>query len=264
MGKRVSIKHKRREAPEWVFPWRPLRGASISKWPAILLVGGVFAFFLSSVRIRVSPPVSWAARKATVIHVSDDAEGRALTLRAIEGGPFPSRFEPSAWEGAVALEQAAFEAARWTPPPYVPVLRELPERTTPPLRISAMAGPVLPTRRSASRSSPGSDQTQAWPGALPALRDHKSRDATRAAALRGSGGCGDDRRTMAVSGETGCRRPRPGVRLAGRRSRGRAAAVGGLAARRELPTRTENTRALDRGGRRFHQSTRRIPTRRWT
>lgn len=154
MGKRVSIKHKRREAPEWVFPWRPLRGASISKWPAILLVGGVFAFFLSSVRIRVSPPVSWAARKATVIHVSDDAEGRALTLRAIEGGPFPSRFEPSAWEGAVALEQAAFEAARWTPPPYVPVLRELPEMTTPPLRISAMAGPVLPTRRATTEAAP--------------------------------------------------------------------------------------------------------------
>jgi hypothetical protein len=154
MAKRVSIKQKRRNAPEWVFPWRPLGGWTISKWSAVLIVGGVFALFLSSVRIRLSPLEPWAAKKAAVIHVSNDAEGRALTLRASEGGPFPSRFEPASWEGAAALEQAAFEELRWTPPPYVPALRDLPESPAPPLQLSAMEAAVLPKRRAAAAGPP--------------------------------------------------------------------------------------------------------------
>ena len=155
MGKKVSIKHKRKEAPEWIFPWRPLGQSSFPKVFAILLVGGFFAFFLSSVRIRVAPPSTWAARKASVIQVTDDAEGRALTLRAQEGGPFPSRFEPSGWEGLVALEQTAFEAVRGTRPPYVPVLRNLPEeKGIPPVKLAAKGEAVLPKRLAAVAPAP--------------------------------------------------------------------------------------------------------------
>ena len=131
MAERVSIKHKRKEATGvGVSAGASSRESSFPKWFAIVVVGGAFAFFLTSVRIRVAPPAPWATHKASVIQVTDDAEGRALTLRAREGGPFPSRFDPSAWEGAAAMEQAAFEAARWTPPPYVPVLRTLPDEVT--------------------------------------------------------------------------------------------------------------------------------------
>ena len=148
MAKRVSIRHKRRAAPDWVFPWRPLGVSPLPKWLAILLVGGAFAFLLTSVRVRVSPPTPWAPQKASVIHASDDAVGRALTLRAREGGPFPSRFEPSEWEGAAAMVQTALESARWTPPPYVPALRELPAEAAPAMRLAAKGESVLPKRRS--------------------------------------------------------------------------------------------------------------------
>lgn len=146
MAKRVSMKHKRREAPEWIFPWGGLRASSFPKIFAILLAGGAFAVLLTSVRIRVAEPVPWAAPKATVIRVLDDAEGRSLTLRAREGGPFPSHFEPAAWELASAIEQVAFQAARWRPPPYKPGLRELPDEPAFP-RLAKPGVPVLPTRQ---------------------------------------------------------------------------------------------------------------------
>ena len=167
MPKRVSIKRMRKEAPEWVFPWRPSAESPFPKWVATLLVGGVFVFLVTSVRIRVIPPAPWAAQKAAVIHVSDDAEGRELTLRAREGGPFPTRFEPSAWEGAVDLEQAALEAARWTPPPYVPVLRDLPKVETPPLRLAASGEAVLPKRKPLAEVVPVSAPLKLVPALYP-------------------------------------------------------------------------------------------------
>jgi hypothetical protein len=154
MGKRVSIRHKRREAPEWIFNWRRPGNPALSKIFAILVAGGLFALLLNNVRIRVAAPATWAAPKATVIHVSDDAEGRALTQRAREGGPFPSRFLPSEWEGAADLERAAMAAARWTPPPYVPALRDLPDEAAPPLRLAARGVAVLPKRLPAAPGVP--------------------------------------------------------------------------------------------------------------
>lgn len=147
MAKRISIKHKRREAPEWVFRWRRPGNPVLAKWLAVLVAGGAFAMLLSGVEIRVSQPVRWAAPKATVIHVPDNADGRALRLRAREGGPFPSRFLPSEWDGTAALEQAALGAARWTPPPYVPVLRDLPDQLPPaPVPLASRGEPVFPKR----------------------------------------------------------------------------------------------------------------------
>ncbi|MCX6865577.1 MAG: hypothetical protein NTV46_05050 [Verrucomicrobia bacterium] len=147
MEKRVSKKHQQMAAPEWVFHWRRLRGSTFHKASILLAVGGVFAFFLTSVNIRLAPPTPWAARKASVFFVTDDAAGRALTLRAREGGPFPSRFDPSEWEHSVVLEQTALQAARWTPPPYVPVLRDLPDRGFDmPLPLATRGVPVLPIR----------------------------------------------------------------------------------------------------------------------
>jgi len=144
MARRNSINHERMAAPAWVFNWRRLGKSSLPNGIAILVVGCGFALFLTSVRIRVASHTPWATHKASVIHVTDDAEGQALTLRAREGGPFPSRFEPSAWQSAVAMEQAALEIARWTPPPYVPVLRDLPAEETPPVTLAAKGARTLP------------------------------------------------------------------------------------------------------------------------
>ena len=154
MGKPTSRMHPHQGAPEWVFQWRQPMGSPLHKWVAILMVGGGFAFFLTSVRIRVVPPTPWATHKASVIHVTDDAEGRMLTLRAREGGPFPSRFEPSAWDGAAALERSAFEAARWTPPAYIPELRNLPDEVTPPVPLAVKGERILPKLRPESVAAP--------------------------------------------------------------------------------------------------------------
>ena len=144
MARRVSIRDQRMAAPVWVFNWHPLRESTLPKIGAILTVSGGFALFLTSFRIRVDPPTPWAIHKASVIHVANDADGRALTLRAREGGPFPSRFEPSEWKGTVAVEQAAFQSAWRSPPPYLPTLRNLPPAPPPPVALASKGTPTLP------------------------------------------------------------------------------------------------------------------------
>ena len=147
MGKRISMKSKRQEAPQWVFSWKKPPGTPITKALTWLAVGAVFAFFLTSVRIHVTPPKPWAGHKAVMIQVTDDEMGRDLTLEAREGGPFPSRFEPSEWRDAAALEESAMEDARWSPPAYVSVLRDLPvENNTAPVLLARGGEPVLPRR----------------------------------------------------------------------------------------------------------------------
>jgi hypothetical protein len=116
---------KREEAPAWVFSWRPLGEPVVPKMIAFGLVFAVFAILLTSVRIRVVPPTPWAARKAAVIQVTGDANGRALRIRAREGGPFPSRFEVADWDGAAALEHSVMMAAIGGSAPTMPELREL-------------------------------------------------------------------------------------------------------------------------------------------
>jgi hypothetical protein len=149
------MNQKRKAAPAWVFRWRRLGESRLPNGFAILLVGCVFAFFLTSVRIRVaSSPTPWATHKASVIHVIHDAEGLALTQRAREGGPFPSRFEPDTWPDAIAMEQAALDDARWKPPPYVPVLRDLPAVVTPPVTLAAKGVGTLPKLGSGALAAP--------------------------------------------------------------------------------------------------------------
>ena len=154
MGKRVSFKDKRKAAPEWVFRWRRPGNPALAKWIAVLVTGGLFALLLTGVRIQVNPPIVWAAPKANMIYVTNDAEGRALTMRAREDGPFPSRFLPSGWEGTAALEQTLRNAPGWTPPPYVPSLRDFPTPAPAPLQLAVTGEPVLPKRLPAAPITP--------------------------------------------------------------------------------------------------------------
>jgi hypothetical protein len=154
MSTRISMRQKRREAPEWIFPWRGLREAPLSKVAAVLITLGLFALLFVFVRIRVATPTQWAAEKASLIQVLDDADGRALTLRAREGGPFPSRFDPAELDWVHALEKSAYQAARMKNPPYEPALRALPEPTATAPRLSSPGKLVLPRHRPPPTTEP--------------------------------------------------------------------------------------------------------------
>ena len=133
--------------PEWIFRWRGSRRPLFPRLFALVLVGGVFTLLVTTVKIRVEAPEKSSLRKASVIYLTDDAQGRALTLRAQEGGPFPSRFVLSQWAGLAELEKAAMEAARFQPLPYVPQLQDLPvERDVPPLELAAKGVAFFPER----------------------------------------------------------------------------------------------------------------------
>ena len=133
--------------PEWIFRWRGSRQPLFPRLFALMLVGGVFALLVTTVKIRVDVPEKASLRKASVIYLTDDAQGRALTLRAQEGGPFPSRFVLSQWSGLAELEASAMETARFQPQPYVPQLQDLPaERGVLPLELAAKGVAFFPER----------------------------------------------------------------------------------------------------------------------
>jgi hypothetical protein len=163
MARRVSIRHKRKEAPEWIFPWRPRRESYFPKLLALVFVTVLFTVMITSVKIRVAAPTPWAAKKAAVILTANDADSRALTLRAREGGPFPSRFEPSEWDAVRDLEESVFSAARWTTSAYQPTLRPFPEKSPAlPLLVDPNE-PVLPKRRAPSTEAPAAANPQLAP-----------------------------------------------------------------------------------------------------
>ncbi|HSP41617.1 MAG TPA: hypothetical protein VLO11_01995 [Luteolibacter sp.] len=136
----------RKEAPQWVFPWRGVRQSPLPKIAAFSITLGFFAMMFVFVRIGIVTPTPWAPRQATVFRALDDAEGRALALRAREGGPFPSRFQPAEIDWLRGLENQALAAAGWQPPRHKPQLRELPAIEPPVPRLSAPGKPVLPQR----------------------------------------------------------------------------------------------------------------------
>lgn len=144
MARRVSIREKRKEAPEWIYSWRSLGTPALPKWLATAAVTMGFIFLITSVRIQVTPPAPWVSSKASVIQVGDDAESRALIQKAIEGGPFPARFDLTDWEESAGVVKLLADALRWTPPVYQPKLIDLPEETIPPVKLAAAGKPVFP------------------------------------------------------------------------------------------------------------------------
>ena len=138
------------DMPVWVFRWRGREMSMLPMLFAILIVGTVFVMFVTMVRIRVVTAVKPSSRKASVIYLQDDAVGRALTLRARESGPFPSRFELSSWQGLAGLEAAVQDAVRFHPQPYVPPPVDLAAETwVQPLELAPKGERFFPKRTAA-------------------------------------------------------------------------------------------------------------------
>lgn len=160
--------HQLTDAPAWVFPWRRAGTPLFPKLFAAVFVGAAFTFLITTIRVRVVALEKSPLRKAAVIYLRDDAQGRALGLRAREGGPFPSRFEPAQWEGLPGLEAAALDAARFQPPPYVPALGDLPaESLVLPLKLAAAGESFFPKRSPAPANTPALAKLKLAPALSP-------------------------------------------------------------------------------------------------
>ncbi|MGD7653234.1 MAG: hypothetical protein ACQCXQ_08475 [Verrucomicrobiales bacterium] len=131
---------------DWVFSWRGNRDGAKRLWLAILITTGVFGLMLNSLRIRLADPVRWEIHTATVMHVGEsDPVGRSLYYQALEGGPFPSRFDPAEWSEAVG---GMTGGDLWGLPDYDPELRELPEgEAVPRVSLAPKGEATLPKRR---------------------------------------------------------------------------------------------------------------------
>ena len=139
----MSRKHARNGGPglpldrqELMFPWRdrmPSRWRMLGAFSLSLLF---FTVLLTTVRVRIAPTNTWIERKASVIQIPAGAEGREWSLKALEGGPFPTRFEPSDWPGIAISESTALKDSAATRPFYNPQLRDLP--SPPPSRVAAL------------------------------------------------------------------------------------------------------------------------------
>jgi hypothetical protein len=156
MASAATKSHKPMPPPEWVFVWRGRTRSYFSMLAAIAVVSVVTALLLGTLRVKISVPKPLAPRKASLIYLTNDEQGRALALRAQEGGPFPSRFQPSHWEGLAVMESAAMADVRAAAsPPYVPALRELPlDEKIPLMGLARKGEPVFPKRTPIVRAEP--------------------------------------------------------------------------------------------------------------
>ncbi len=138
-----------------VFRWRGNSTSIFPKLFATAFVSGAFALLLTTVNIQVPSVAKTTGRKASVIFPINDDEGRALTLRAQEGGPFPSRFEPSEWQGMAEIETTEMGRAVFHPPLYLPELRELtPDNKVAAIPLAANGVAFFPDRKAAPADPP--------------------------------------------------------------------------------------------------------------
>lgn len=141
------MKQKRREAPEWIFSWKRRGEPVLPKFIAVGFSAAMLGGLLWFVRIQTTMPNPWGLEKASVIHVLDTPEGRALALEAREKGPSPVRFSTSDWPSLVVFENEQLARLSAKVEPYRPRLREWqPEPAAMPAlsQPGAMVLPPLP------------------------------------------------------------------------------------------------------------------------
>lgn len=152
---------------DWIFAWRPLGAPLLPKFLALAFSAAAFTLLITSVRIQLARPEKISPRKSSLIYLGDDAQSRALALRAREGGPYPSRFDPANWPGFADTLRLAMDSASYRPPAYQPSLEDLPEENlAPPLRLAPHGKAFFPERAPADAPSPA---VAAAPSLVPRL-----------------------------------------------------------------------------------------------
>lgn len=140
--------------PEWVFRWRGMKSPILPKLFAVGITAGLFALLFSTIRINAVVLDKSAPRKASLIYLRNDVQGRALSLRAQEGGPFPSKFDPLQWPGIAEIEASVMEAVSYQPKPYTPALQDLAAPNQLQLATLAAKGKAFFPKHQAAESAP--------------------------------------------------------------------------------------------------------------
>lgn len=138
------MKQKRREAPEWIFPWRRRGEPVLPKLAAVGFAVAVFGGLLGLVRIQTTAPNPWGLEKASVVHVPNTSQGRALALEAREQGPSPVRFSTADWPALARFENEQLARLAMVAEPYQPLLRDWQPQVFPVPALSQPGAMVLP------------------------------------------------------------------------------------------------------------------------
>lgn len=131
---------------EWIFDWKRSTSTPVSFWFAVVLVGGIFALAIISLRVKLVQPVALEAPQASVIHLRGEGWSRSLAMEARAKGPFPSRFEPTAWSGTETMQDVVQEASRPRLAAHQPRLLPFPDPAIEPPSMARRGEPVLPGR----------------------------------------------------------------------------------------------------------------------
>ena len=162
-----AVRPKLAGTPDLIFRWRPINPDWLPRLIALAFAAVALAL-LMTLRIRVVAPEKSVPQRAAVIYLRDDAQGRDLSLRAQEGGPFPARFRLAQWEGLAALESSAMEASRFQPESYVSQIRELPAANQlQPLEFAAKGQSFFPPRATPATDAPAPPKLKPAPTLYP-------------------------------------------------------------------------------------------------
>ena len=162
-----ALRPKLAGTPDLIFRWRPINPQWLPRLIALAFAAVALALLLT-LRIRVVAPEKSVPQRAAVIYLRDDTQGRDLSLRAQEGGPFPARFRLAQWEGLAELESSAMEASRFQPELYVSPIRELPTANQlQPLELAAKGQSFFPPRATPATDAPALPKQKLAPTLYP-------------------------------------------------------------------------------------------------
>ena len=163
-----AVNDKQTDAGGLVFAWSRKTDSSMLIAAVFLVTAVGFAFALHSLRIDLGSASLMKSDRASLIFAGNDVTGMELKRRAREEGAYPLRFDLGDDAVLARVEETAMKALHWSPPPYVPALRALPESS--PIEIPRLAASgvlVFPRRAPTALATPPAPESRPRPVIFP-------------------------------------------------------------------------------------------------
>lgn len=148
---------------DWIYDWKQPTRSRLHSWVAVVLVAVCFALGGALLRVRIDEPAERSVPSAVRMHLGSEGIGRSLVEQAREQGPFPTRFEPTGWDGFEAYRVLLRQSTEAELTPHQPRLLAFPEPPAKPPRLARRGEPVLPERPLAVAPSPDPGPRQMVP-----------------------------------------------------------------------------------------------------